>query len=190
MVLKANDRRTSCPCHDEFRGPRSDYVRQVRANKKGPGRVDKIVREYDAHNKESKMIQILGTVASLRVDQCKCEDVTHSAADGVRCGSLNINVALFSYTRAFGDGPRNFEPWSSDGCSLWKVRLKEIRGKDGLDCSLTVFTSDRVINKCQLGLGPSWTPRTPDMSLCHYFLLGTLKFKVCCRNSISLQELQ
>ncbi|GFS99366.1 hypothetical protein TNCV_1601711 [Trichonephila clavipes] len=29
MVLKANDRRTFCPCHDEFRGPRSDYVRQV-----------------------------------------------------------------------------------------------------------------------------------------------------------------
>ncbi|GFV30143.1 hypothetical protein TNCV_96201 [Trichonephila clavipes] len=28
-VLKANDRCTSCPCHDEFRGPRSDYVRQV-----------------------------------------------------------------------------------------------------------------------------------------------------------------
>ncbi|GFU43738.1 uncharacterized protein TNCV_651551 [Trichonephila clavipes] len=29
MVLKANDRRNSCPCHDEFRGPRSDYVRQL-----------------------------------------------------------------------------------------------------------------------------------------------------------------
>ncbi|GFV22360.1 uncharacterized protein TNCV_3924201 [Trichonephila clavipes] len=29
MVLKANDRRTSCPCHDEFRGPRTDYVRQI-----------------------------------------------------------------------------------------------------------------------------------------------------------------
>ncbi|GFW87813.1 uncharacterized protein TNCV_1359171 [Trichonephila clavipes] len=28
MVLKFNDRRTSCPCHDEFHGPRSDYVRQ------------------------------------------------------------------------------------------------------------------------------------------------------------------
>ncbi|GFV17835.1 transposable element Tc1 transposase [Trichonephila clavipes] len=28
LVLKANDRRASCPCHDEFRGPRSDYVRQ------------------------------------------------------------------------------------------------------------------------------------------------------------------
>ncbi|GFV71684.1 uncharacterized protein TNCV_3534731 [Trichonephila clavipes] len=32
MVLKANDRRTSCPCHDEFRGPRSDYVRQLRSD--------------------------------------------------------------------------------------------------------------------------------------------------------------
>ncbi|GFW92451.1 hypothetical protein TNCV_4920801 [Trichonephila clavipes] len=32
MVLKANDRRTSCPCHDEFRGPRSDYVRQPETN--------------------------------------------------------------------------------------------------------------------------------------------------------------
>ncbi|GFT34578.1 hypothetical protein TNCV_4125341 [Trichonephila clavipes] len=29
MVLNANDRRSSCPCHDEFRGLRSDYVRQV-----------------------------------------------------------------------------------------------------------------------------------------------------------------
>ncbi|GFY23163.1 hypothetical protein TNCV_3764031 [Trichonephila clavipes] len=29
MVMKANDRRTSIPCHDEFRGRRSDYVRQV-----------------------------------------------------------------------------------------------------------------------------------------------------------------
>ncbi|GFV77919.1 cubilin [Trichonephila clavipes] len=28
MVLKANDRHTSCPYHNEFRGPRSDYVRQ------------------------------------------------------------------------------------------------------------------------------------------------------------------
>ncbi|GFV97885.1 uncharacterized protein TNCV_2022001 [Trichonephila clavipes] len=35
MVLKANDRRTSCPCHDEFRGPRSDYVRQVQNVKLG-----------------------------------------------------------------------------------------------------------------------------------------------------------
>ncbi|GFY01519.1 hypothetical protein TNCV_2607061 [Trichonephila clavipes] len=39
MVLKANDRRTSCPCHDEFRGPRSDYVRQNLG-----GRTGKILR--------------------------------------------------------------------------------------------------------------------------------------------------
>ncbi|GFW57964.1 hypothetical protein TNCV_1419111 [Trichonephila clavipes] len=32
-------------------------------------------------------------------------------------GGVNINVALFSYTRAFGDGPRNFEPWPSDTCA-------------------------------------------------------------------------
>ncbi|GFU97809.1 hypothetical protein TNCV_2532811 [Trichonephila clavipes] len=30
MVLKANDRVPLAPCHDEFRGPRSDYVRQKR----------------------------------------------------------------------------------------------------------------------------------------------------------------
>ncbi|GFU90053.1 hypothetical protein TNCV_2439401 [Trichonephila clavipes] len=49
------------PCHDEFRGPRSDYVRQR----------ERGVSEY-------------------------------------------YSVALFSYTRAFGDGPHNREPWSSD----------------------------------------------------------------------------
>ncbi|GFW05254.1 hypothetical protein TNCV_3357731 [Trichonephila clavipes] len=29
LKAKANDRRTSSPCHDEFRASRSDYVRQV-----------------------------------------------------------------------------------------------------------------------------------------------------------------
>ncbi|GFU86980.1 uncharacterized protein TNCV_485911 [Trichonephila clavipes] len=32
---------------------------------------------------------------------------------------LNINVALLSYTRTFGDGPRNFEPSSSDVNDTW-----------------------------------------------------------------------
>ncbi|GFW53798.1 hypothetical protein TNCV_3938921 [Trichonephila clavipes] len=27
---------------------------------------------------------------------------------------VSINVALYNYTKAFGDGPRHFEPWSSD----------------------------------------------------------------------------
>ncbi|GFV60854.1 transposable element Tc3 transposase [Trichonephila clavipes] len=39
MVLKANDRRTSSPCHDEFRGPRSDCVRQEDFGKRNmPGK--------------------------------------------------------------------------------------------------------------------------------------------------------
>ncbi|GFT30988.1 hypothetical protein TNCV_1683541 [Trichonephila clavipes] len=37
MVLKANDRPTSCPCHNEFRGPRSDYVRQGLGSYPGEG---------------------------------------------------------------------------------------------------------------------------------------------------------
>ncbi|GFX53199.1 RNase H domain-containing protein [Trichonephila clavipes] len=46
MVLKANDRRTSCPCHDEFRGPRSEYVRQgvsakmLQTSRRGRGQQD------------------------------------------------------------------------------------------------------------------------------------------------------
>ncbi|GFW34208.1 hypothetical protein TNCV_384241 [Trichonephila clavipes] len=32
---------------------------------------------------------------------------------------MNINVTLYSYSRAFGDGPRNFEPWSSDEEDTW-----------------------------------------------------------------------
>ncbi|GFU79035.1 hypothetical protein TNCV_548481 [Trichonephila clavipes] len=27
---------------------------------------------------------------------------------------MKINVALYSYTRAFGNGPHKFKPWSSD----------------------------------------------------------------------------
>ncbi|GFV56255.1 hypothetical protein TNCV_106121 [Trichonephila clavipes] len=44
MVLKANDRRTSCPCHDEFRGPRSDYVRQVALKDNNNFQLDAILR--------------------------------------------------------------------------------------------------------------------------------------------------
>ncbi|GFU32105.1 hypothetical protein TNCV_3833461 [Trichonephila clavipes] len=47
-------------------------------------------------------------LAPLRLRLVVCNDESLSRID-----SLNINVALFSYTRAFGDGPRSFEPWSS-----------------------------------------------------------------------------
>ncbi|GFW37962.1 hypothetical protein TNCV_4631631 [Trichonephila clavipes] len=39
----------------------------------------------------------------------------HESLDPIQSEDrVNINVALFSYTRAFGDGPRHLEPWSSD----------------------------------------------------------------------------
>ncbi|GFW69166.1 hypothetical protein TNCV_1819201 [Trichonephila clavipes] len=47
MVLKANDRRTSCPCHDEFRGPRSDYVRKVASENNNNNNI-KVRRESDS----------------------------------------------------------------------------------------------------------------------------------------------
>ncbi|GFS51502.1 uncharacterized protein TNCV_549471 [Trichonephila clavipes] len=45
MVLKANDRRTSCPCHDEFRGSRSDYVRQEAARAAGLSKSEDFINE-------------------------------------------------------------------------------------------------------------------------------------------------
>ncbi|GFW72435.1 probable aminopeptidase NPEPL1 [Trichonephila clavipes] len=51
MVLKANDRRTSCPCHDEFRGPRSDYVRQLN---RVPLRMD--FMEINSRGKREKLL--------------------------------------------------------------------------------------------------------------------------------------
>ncbi|GFY31549.1 hypothetical protein TNCV_4693931 [Trichonephila clavipes] len=36
--------------------------------------------------------------------------------------SESINVALFNYTRAFGDRPRNLDPWSRRGQHLgWQL---------------------------------------------------------------------
>ncbi|GFW78313.1 hypothetical protein TNCV_4123821 [Trichonephila clavipes] len=44
-----------------------------------------------------------------------------------------MSVTLFSCTRAFGDGPRNFEPWSSDQDDthtfLRGVGLRSVHGK-------------------------------------------------------------
>ncbi|GFX11415.1 hypothetical protein TNCV_2804761 [Trichonephila clavipes] len=49
MVLKANDRRTSCPCHDKFRGPRSDYVRQTSVHSHHP---ELYISFSDAHSND------------------------------------------------------------------------------------------------------------------------------------------
>ncbi|GFX41571.1 uncharacterized protein TNCV_3109671 [Trichonephila clavipes] len=58
MVLKANDRRTSCPCHDEFRGLRSDYVRLEDFGKRNkPG---KRARRYFSQLSEFERGLIIG----------------------------------------------------------------------------------------------------------------------------------
>ncbi|GFV58528.1 hypothetical protein TNCV_4933131 [Trichonephila clavipes] len=36
---------------------------------------------------------------------------------------VNINIMLFSYTRAFSDGSRNFESWSSDEDDICELTL-------------------------------------------------------------------
>ncbi|GFV22974.1 hypothetical protein TNCV_1534091 [Trichonephila clavipes] len=65
------------------------HSRVVRSRNRIPGADDQAVRVIEAE-----------------------ETNNNSARKWEEC--LNINVALFSCTRAFGDGPRNFEPWSSD----------------------------------------------------------------------------
>ncbi|GFS95553.1 hypothetical protein TNCV_3922911 [Trichonephila clavipes] len=84
-------------------------------------------------SKEVKIARERRVRENMRVSPCQkitraprdCDARTHLKKHvGVQClrlpqtleeeEELNINVALFSYTRAFGDGPRNFEPWSSD----------------------------------------------------------------------------
>lgn len=54
----------------------------------------------------------------------------------------------------------------------------------------TIFTPDRVVSRGQSDLSPSWPPRSPDLSVCDYFLWGTLKAKVYRNNPHCLQELQ
>ncbi|GFU85308.1 hypothetical protein TNCV_2386141 [Trichonephila clavipes] len=50
----------------------------------------------------------------------------------------------------------------------------------------TIFTPDRVVSRCEFGLGP----RLPDPSVCDYILRGTLKSKVYYNNPNSLNKLQ
>ncbi|GFW84714.1 uncharacterized protein TNCV_1814441 [Trichonephila clavipes] len=75
MVLKANDRRTSCPCHDEFRGPRSDYVRQDDKRK-----IEYKTKNY-FHNISIGELSIMRPFA-LNTDREKRRDTPHILSDG------------------------------------------------------------------------------------------------------------
>ncbi|GFU82164.1 putative DD41D transposase [Trichonephila clavipes] len=76
MVLKANDRRTSCPCHDEFRGPRSDYVRQgqTEAGRNGGHMKEYLWRNRPCGQKPTVPISVfmtLGTEAHEKMSHCQ-----------------------------------------------------------------------------------------------------------------------
>ncbi|KAG8174791.1 hypothetical protein JTE90_013053 [Oedothorax gibbosus] len=62
--------------------------------------------------------------------------------------------------------------------------------KKNLNHIYKTFYSDRVVSRGQSGLGPFWPPRSPDLSVCDFFLWGTLKSKVYNNNPHNLQELQ
>lgn len=53
-----------------------------------------------------------------------------------------------------------------------------------------IFTPDRVVSRGQSCIDPSWPPRSPDLTVCDYFLWGTLKNKVYQNNPHTLKELQ
>ncbi|GFU80140.1 uncharacterized protein TNCV_3031881 [Trichonephila clavipes] len=65
MVLKANDRRTSCPCHDEFRGPRSDYVRQDSAAV-FTGDISEGLHIFNSNQTQSPVFKNTGAIESSR----------------------------------------------------------------------------------------------------------------------------
>ncbi|GFX54158.1 hypothetical protein TNCV_2337941 [Trichonephila clavipes] len=88
MVLKANDRRTSSPCHDEFRGPRSDCVRQESANH---GSLFKRLKPFRLPAEDSMRITLSGTFHLITEKNTNpilvvsTTDVFSSAISGLSC---------------------------------------------------------------------------------------------------------
>ncbi|GFV62533.1 uncharacterized protein TNCV_3867141 [Trichonephila clavipes] len=64
--------------------------------------------------------------------------------------SEDYNIALFSHTRAFGDGPRNFEPWSGKN----RLRIFTLRltgGAHRYHCSRRKLKPTSDVNKTLTG---------------------------------------
>ncbi|GFW64348.1 hypothetical protein TNCV_273721 [Trichonephila clavipes] len=57
-----------------------------------------------------------------------CSNVLHSKNTRL----MTLSVGTGSYTRAFGDGPRNFEPWSSDEACMGEVHVKFVESSNVL----------------------------------------------------------
>ncbi|GFW96635.1 uncharacterized protein TNCV_2846921 [Trichonephila clavipes] len=126
MVIKAkaNDRRkNSAISRDEFRGSRSDFIRELKRLTEIKN-INMTTKPYPNTVRTQTTIKIQkvgslileGTTQRFVVSKLGMSSRTDFVVVVVVCmiNSLNINVTLFSYSRAFGDGPRNFEPWSRD----------------------------------------------------------------------------
>ncbi|GFX71905.1 hypothetical protein TNCV_1443281 [Trichonephila clavipes] len=98
MVLKANDRRTSCPCHDEFRGPRSDYVRQNwDSSKKCAPPVSRFVARVDAY--QGRWKSMLKVHAAARVETGRAAYFLTKNPEWCRSGLLLAYFTLGHYLR-------------------------------------------------------------------------------------------
>ncbi|GFV11603.1 hypothetical protein TNCV_975931 [Trichonephila clavipes] len=71
-------------------------------------------------------------------------------------GGVNINVGLFSYTRAFSDRPRHFEPWSIDEDDTWADTTSPLVHTNGrtfeISTDLTCIATRRILSGTGLEL--------------------------------------
>ncbi|GFW49494.1 hypothetical protein TNCV_2842751 [Trichonephila clavipes] len=138
-LIQSPNFRTSL--HDDFRGwfhlkAKGPYMYQSKAPSSSFDLGLQLGRPHFPSkdvNKASEFITIL-RVAMVKWSQhqihlartCKCRLRHSTVVEIMRCGDcdyrimvgnwrecVNINATLFSYSRAFGNEPRNFEAWSS-----------------------------------------------------------------------------
>ncbi|GFW60544.1 DUF4817 domain-containing protein [Trichonephila clavipes] len=198
MVLKANDRRTSCPCHDEFRGPRSDYVRQKYGHLQTYEKIRKITPEIN--------LQLFLNVIAGEIEanpQVYVETPLHPEKLTVWCtlwaGGI-IGPYFFKNDEGHnvtvnGDRYRamisNFfipELNNHDVQELWFQQ-------DGATCHTARATidllkdtfGDRLISR----FGPvNWPPRSCDLTPLDYFLWGYVKSLVYADKPQTLDHLE
>ncbi|GFV59862.1 uncharacterized protein TNCV_4739901 [Trichonephila clavipes] len=142
MVLKANDRRTSCPCHDEFRGPRSDYVRQVaqKAPIKTPA-PKKEVPEKPAEIKDSEELRKTSSEEkpspeeSSEVSGMKSPSKRDRVSRGKACETLESSSAKSSSESSRHAGRLSQPDWISSSAeggrctlNLWRLNVSFLDG--------------------------------------------------------------
>ncbi|GFT76455.1 uncharacterized protein TNCV_3022351 [Trichonephila clavipes] len=177
MVLKANDRRTSCPCHDEFRGPRSDYVRQ-QLNKIEAGTQQLAIWPGSEETQEES------------IQTCPEFVVANGAA-------LPREMKLIPLGRNKCDVNGHVHP-NDTQCSR-KIDCHDVQElwfqQDGATCHTARATidllkdtfGDRLISH----FGPvNWPPRSCDLIPLDYFLWGYVKSLVYADKPQKLDHLE